>query len=266
MHTRQFFCAGASRACPCYLRQSPSEPQAVTSITCHAPVPFASPAAAEVARRHQLQFPEHGAISLRHLAAPMPLDAAHPQGPAAVSAGPAFFPAFDGDRIVGGCFRRPAALAAEFRSGPSSAWLHLLYTAFVPHLNPQPPTLPPPSATDVLPNGAGVMRAECEPTRGQKRGREPAAPGSGAAAAASPAKQDQQPKAQGGVAAAAAEKQAPATEGPQRKRRRRGSNGERGVSPHAVRRDVATCIEQMRLLPLKLACEGGAGLAGPTHS
>lgn len=33
----------------------------------------------------------------------MPQDVSHPQGVAGAGTGPAFFPAFDGDRIIGGC-------------------------------------------------------------------------------------------------------------------------------------------------------------------
>lgn len=255
------------------------------------PAPSSLLPAAEVARRHQLQFPEHGAVLLRHLAAPMPLDVAHPQQPGAGTV-PAFFPAFDGDRIIGGCcwtypllaapvgglpavalWQRPGSvpwvhgIAAPWlscsmeRRGWLTSWLTRLVTCrgpSAPIARPLPPHPPPDSCittqgraslsaclslpdtqpvarspsllpADVLPNGAGVMRAECEAARGQKRGREAAAPSQAPAAAAQPPKQQQAGqggKGQAAAAAATAEGAAPSTEGPQRKRRRRGSNGE----------------------------------------
>jgi len=71
-------------------------PYLALALTCAFPTPLVSfPPAAEIARRHQLQFPEHGAVSLRHLAVPADVAVARPGQPTA------FFPAFDEDRIIG---------------------------------------------------------------------------------------------------------------------------------------------------------------------
>jgi hypothetical protein len=123
-------------------------------------------------------------VAVRQLAVPADV-AANP----AAAGNPAFFPAFDEDRII-----------------------------------------------DVLPNGAGLVHLQCEPTRGQKRGRDatPAAPAAAAAAAAAaPAGKKQQGQGQGQAAskkqqqaaAAPASQPVPATEERQKKRRRRNSGG-----------------------------------------
>lgn len=58
----------------------------------------ASYCAAEAARRHQLQYPEHGQVAVQALAVPADALAAPAGG-----GNPAFFPAFDEDGIIGGC-------------------------------------------------------------------------------------------------------------------------------------------------------------------
>ena len=155
--------------------------QAGSTLIFPLPAPLPLPAA-EAARRHQLQYPEHGQVAVRQLAVPADV-AANP----AAAGNPAFFPAFDEDRII-----------------------------------------------DVLPNGAGLVHLQCEPTRGQKRGRDatPAAPAAAAAAAAAaPAGKKQQGQGQAAskkqqqAAAAPASQPVPATEERQKKRRRRNSGG-----------------------------------------
>ena len=192
-----------------------------------------------MARRHQLQFPEHGGIALRHLSVPTPADvaAARPQGKPGQ---PEFFPAFDGDRIIGAWQAEGGWVRYTFVCGADAPRGHGRCDGMAPRHSrrsagrtsccvcsyvwcPTVALLPCLGPADVLPHGAGVVRAECEPTKGQKRGHEAAPPPAAAKPQAQPpaGKQQQQQQQQGKPAAAAAA--APATEGPQKKRRRRGS-------------------------------------------
>jgi hypothetical protein len=68
----------------------------LTHPSCMPSAPLRALPAAEAARRHQLQYPEHGQVSVVQLA--VPADALASPGPGS----PAFFPAFDEDHIIGG--------------------------------------------------------------------------------------------------------------------------------------------------------------------